>query len=344
MDERAVGTVGRKRSGARLSEWTSYLVVVAATFAAMLVAFMGVVAGLDWRKTLPPPAIVNEVCADEKLKWLRDNPTADPNLLVVGSSVAWRNVDSKEFVARDPSARPLNGGMCHASMNQTEFVTGYLLRHFPAVRTVVAVVTPQDFIDCKGTPSQLFDPATADAYAFDRRWAYRFYVTQFDPVSLARDATAIRAMRDGRNRFDPLVMTPYGDGPLNADSSHGLVYRELAGYDPACFQALHGLAEMAASGGRRFLVAASPLNPAWSKRYDPEGRLHDQFVTGIQRALADTRAVFWDGSRSIEGDLSAFTDAIHVNWPAAQRYAAQLAAALDAVQGDKAGDAELSRP
>lgn len=344
MDERAASTVGRERSGALLSKWTRYLLVVAATFAAMLVAFIGVLAGLDWRGTLPPPAIVNEVCADEKLRWLRDNPTMDPNLLVVGSSVAWRSVDSEVFAARDPSARPLNGGMCHASVNQTEFVTGYLLRHFPAVRTVVAVVTPQDFVDCSGTSSQLFDPATADAYAFDRRWAYRFYVTQFDPVSLAREAVAIRAMRDGRNRFDPLVMTPYGDGPLNADSSQGLVYRELARYDPACFRALHGLAEMVTSSGRRLLVATSPLSPAWSERYDPQGHRYDQLVAGVQGALAGTKAVFWNGSQSVEGDPSAFTDAIHVNWPAAQRYTAQLAAALDTVQSAKAGDTGLSQP
>ena len=171
MDDRAASTVGRERSEARVGPWGRYLLSIAATCVALFAAYAGVLAALDRTGNLPPPAIVNEVCADEKLEWLRDNPPADPNLLVVGSSIAWRDVDSAQFVRERPAVRPLNGGVCHLAANQTAFVTRYLLRHLPSIRTVVAVVTPQDFTDCAKTPSQLFDPATADAYAIDRRWA-----------------------------------------------------------------------------------------------------------------------------------------------------------------------------
>ena len=332
MDESTETTVGRERPRARLSEWIRYLVAVAATGFVLLSAFFAVIAGLDSYKTLPPPGIVNEVCADEKLEWLRDHPNIDPNLLIVGSSIAWRNIDSAQLVKHDPSIRPLNGGVCHAFMNQTEFVTGYLLRHFPDVRTVVAVVTPQDFIDCSKAPSRLFDPATADAYAFDRYWAYLFYVLQFDPVALTRNAIEIRGMREGRVGYDWLVMSPYADGPLKFIGSRKLVYGALDRYDAACFAALHGIAQAAASSGRRLFVATSPLNPRWSARFDPEGRRYREMLTGIEAALRGTGAAFWDGSQIFADEPPAFADAIHIIWPAAQRYATRLAAALDAAK------------
>lgn len=328
MTEQAARVDGYGRSWVSSRPWLAYLAAVATTFAAMMAAYGAVLVALGRTGHLPPPAIVNEVCADEKLEWLRDNPPQDPNLLVVGSSIAWRDVDSRAFVARDPASRPLNGGVCHLSVNQTRFVVRYLLRHFPAVRTVVAVVAPQDFTDCSKTPSRLFNPATADAYVFDRRWAYGFYVTQFDPVALVRDATAIRAMRDGRNKFDALVMTPYGDGPLRIEGNRGLLYGRLTGYDPTCFAAMRDLAQSVEAGGRRLFVASAPVNPAWSARYDPEGHEHGAMAAGVRAALQGTGAEFWDGTEAFGGSPREFTDAIHINWQAAQRYSALLAAAL----------------
>lgn len=329
MDEQAASAIGRARSGARTSRWTRYLLTLVATFFALFSVYTGVLAALYQTGHLPPPPIVNEVCADEKLEWLRENPPKDPNLLVVGSSIAWRDVDNEQFVQRRPSTRPLNGGVCHLEMNQTGFFAKYLLRHIPSIRTVVTVVTPQDFTDCAKTPTQPFDPGTADAYAFDRRWAFPFYIKQFDPVALARNASAIRAMRDGRNKFDPLVMSRYGDGPLNVVGNRGLLYGKLAPYDPVCFAALHAMAESVESSGRRLFVATGPLNPGWSARYDPDGRVHGEMVAGIQAALQGTGAGFWDGDQAFASKPSDFTDAIHINAPAAQRYSAQLAAALD---------------
>ena len=281
----------------------------------------------------PPPSIVNEVCADEKLEWLRDNPPANPNLLVVGSSIAWRDIDSGQFVRRQPSVRPLNGGFCHLQVNQTEFVTSYFLKHNPSIRTVVAVFVPQDFTDCATTPSRVFDPRTADAYVFDRDWPYRFYITQFDPVALVRNASGIRAMRDGRNKFDSLEMTRYGDGPLRIVGNRGLLYGKIAQFDPACFAALHDMAASVQASGRRLFVATGPVNPAWSARYDQGDKLRSELTTGIQSALQGTGVEFWDGAQAFAGDPSDFTDAIHINWPAAQRYSAVLAEALDPGQG-----------
>ncbi len=198
--------------------------------------------------------------------------------------------------------------------------------------TVVAVLTPQDFTGCTRTPSRLFDPAIADAYVLDRRWAYPFYVLQFNPVALTRNAIEIRGMREGRTGYEWLVMSPYADGPLRVVVNHSLVYSLVYGalgrYEAACFAALHGIAQPASSSGRRFFVAVSPLNPRWSARFDPEGLLHREMVAGIEAALRGTGAAFWDGSRMFADEPSAFSDAIHINLPAAQRYTMRLATAL----------------
>ena len=97
-------------------------------------------------------------------------------------------------------------------------------------------------------------------------------------------------------------------------------------------RALRDLAEAVAAGGRRFLVATSPVSPEWSARYDAEGRLHGGMVEGIRAALRGTGAEFWDGDKLFAGAPSEFTDAIHVRWSAARRYGALLAAALDGQQ------------
>lgn len=332
-EEQDVAFAERGRSRPGRGPWIGYLTTVLATFILLFLAYSSVIAALSHAGALPPPSIVNEVCADEKLEWLRHNPPEHPNLLVVGSSIAWRDVDSEQFVRARPGTRPLNGGVCHATVNQTGFVTQYLLRHLPSVRTVVAVLVPQDFEDCTQTPAALFDPATADAYVFDRRWSYRFYITQFDPIALARNAIAIRAMRDGRNRFDSMVMTRYGDGPLYTPGSRGLLYGKVKTLDPACFHALHDMARSITSGGRRLFVATGPVNPAWSARYDAAGAQHGALTAGIRAALQGSGARFWDGATAFAGQPADFTDAIHIEWEAARRYTAQLAAMLDLGHG-----------
>ncbi len=62
---------------------------------------------LERTENLPPPAFSNNLCVDEKLDFLRSKPIASPNLLVIGSSVAWRHVDGDALVREIPDANPL---------------------------------------------------------------------------------------------------------------------------------------------------------------------------------------------------------------------------------------------
>ena len=316
---------GKPRAGL----FRRYLFSVSATMLILLSAYVGSLAMLARAGVLPPPPLVNELCADEKLQWLRNDMPAHPDLLVVGSSIAWRDVDSAEFVARDPGARPVNGGMCHAEVNQSGFVTKFLLDHMPSVETVVLVLVPQDFTDCTETPARLFSPAVATRYVFDHDWSYGFYLNRFDPAALARNVREIRRLRDGADGYDSMKMTRYGDGPLRITGNRGLMYGTVGGRDPACVAALHTLAVAVAAKGKRLFVAMAPLNPDWVNRFDPTGTRRTSLLDAIHTALAGTGAKLWNGTAAFKSTPDDFTDAIHINWPAAKRYSALMAKALD---------------
>lgn len=325
-------TTTTTNNATNVDSWRSYIIVVFATIIALLGAYIGSLVVLKRTGHLPPPAIVNEVCADEKLMWLREHLPRQPDLLIVGSSIAWRDIDSQQLVENHAAVNPLNGGLCHLEINQANFATSFYLKHIPSIRTVTSVVVPQDFTDCQKATDQLFNPATASAYVFNKRWAYSFYITQFDPVSLVRNAIYVRGMRDGENQFDSLQMTKYGDGPLYTHGYMGLMYGKVAGFDPACFTALHDMAVNIAAGGRRLFVATAPVNPLWEARNDPAGQQRAELADGIRSALAGTGAVFWNGNRAVPMQRSDFIDAIHLNWSAARRFTAKLAKQIAAGQ------------
>ena len=71
-----------------------YMVAILGGLAIALAMFCAMYGVLYVTGYLPPPPLSNNVCADEKLVFFRNNPPQDPNFLVVGSSVAWRNIDS----------------------------------------------------------------------------------------------------------------------------------------------------------------------------------------------------------------------------------------------------------
>ena len=323
--------------------WLRYITTLAVTFAILFACYGAAIVTLDRVGSLPPPAIVNEICADEKLDWLRKNPPDAPNLLIVGSSLAWRGVDSQQFAQRVPGARPLNGGVCHAGIDQSTWMARYLLRHFPSVQSALLVVAPQDFTSCLLKPDGLFNPETADAYVFHRRWAYPFYITQFDPVSLIRNAWTIAFLRSAHGESESLVMTRFGDGPLNASGNRGLLYGPVKRLDESCFDALRSFARSLEASGRHLFVTTAPLHPAWRERYDPSGDLHRTFVAGVKAAIAEVETgSFWDGAEVFGGEPSEFTDAIHINWKAAQRFTSQLVTAFGARRASS-GAAPLSR-
>src|SRR3546814_18566499 len=65
-----------------------------------------------WPESLPAPAISRLVQIDEKLRFLRQHPGLDPEVLAVGSSITWRQIDGDAFSTSvdGDDGRFLNGG------------------------------------------------------------------------------------------------------------------------------------------------------------------------------------------------------------------------------------------
>src|SRR5688572_13433212 len=76
---------------------------------ATLAALAALYGGIAQTEYLPPPPLSNNLCVDEKLAFMRDHPPQDPDFLVAGSSIAWRNVDSSVLARTVPGSRPVNG-------------------------------------------------------------------------------------------------------------------------------------------------------------------------------------------------------------------------------------------
>jgi hypothetical protein len=322
-----VRTTGRAQAF-RAGHWISYLLFVALTGVSLTALYLCGLVALNQIGDLPPPPIVNSLCADEKLAFLREHPPTTPTLLIIGSSVAWRDIDSAQIQARFPGTTPLNAGFCAAQLNQSAFIAHYFVERFPSLNTIVAVVEPHDFRACSKTPAQLFDPNDADDYIFRRRWLYGLYFRYFDALSLQRNVRHLRAVRDGRDLNDPMTFTKFGDGPVTISGDRGLVYGKFEGYDPSCFTDLHRLAESITSSGRRFLLATAPLNPDWVQQFDADGAVHAGFTSGIKNALSGTGAKFWDSGKSFSPQPPMFGDAVHLMWPASKQYTAALTDAL----------------
>ena len=206
----------------------------------MLGAFAALLAWLHHSDNLPPPAFSNSLCVDEKLRFLRHNPIDQPNLLVIGSSVAWRHVDGDVLRSSAPELRPFNGAFCGLHANQSAYVADWLLDRQPSIRQVVMIVDPLDFAGCWKVPDAVFDREDADHYVYQQASRWGYYMRYFSPRSLLRNARTIKAQRANEIEWDPLVFTRHGDGPLEPRADRGLFYGEPDPLDNSCFAARDG--------------------------------------------------------------------------------------------------------
>jgi len=310
-----------------LGSWTYYIACAVVTAMAAGAAYLLALVALERGGRLPPPAFTNSLCADAKLAFLRDHPPKAPTALILGSSAAWRGIASEEIVRRHPAARPLNGSFCGLQVNQTEFVADYLLRRYPSVQSILLLLSPIDMDTCSGTNARLFDRSDVDVYLASKGPVWSYYFRYFDPVSLVRNASLVKAARENRVPFNPLIFTPYGDGPQTTGASRKLDHGRFDTIDPVCVASLRRLARSIAEGGRLLTVASLPLLPDGVERSDPTGVVHDHMVREVESALVGTTAVFWNGERVAQVDPGDFVDPIHLRWTGARRFTGQLVVA-----------------
>ncbi|MGK9165112.1 hypothetical protein KXR53_02375 [Inquilinus limosus] len=276
--------------------------------------------------SLPAPPLTGTFCIDEKFKFLAEQELADVDLLAVGSSVTWRNIDFTPFVANGLSEHPLNAAPCLLYMHQTAFFTEFLLDHLKNVRTVITVVAPRDFETCPESGRSFFYPEQAAPYVFRDSSPLLIYAANFRPLQLIRDARHVARRRSDPASGTPIVMGPFGSGPMEGTTG----WNPAPSFDDKCFQALAAFEKMLAGRGVELILISFPLHPAWHSKYDPEGQVSRAFEAQLKASLSQEETVFVS-SRGFSPDGALYVDAVHFNWRGARLFSAALADRLGPV-------------
>ncbi|MGD9742710.1 MAG: hypothetical protein AB7V53_08700 [Dongiaceae bacterium] len=274
--------------------------------------------------TLPPPQFTNNSCADEKLYFLRNNSTDDADLLILGSSVAWRQFDGA--AAADVSLRARNLAFCHYNLSETKAIADWILPRMLRARTVIIITSPLDYQGCAGRTDAPFNLDHANAYVFDHASPFLYYFRYFDPFALLENAARFTEDRTNPRQWNTLVMNEFGDAPMDPPGEGPSGYAEKVGMPPdaACLLALRSLASDIRESGRRLIVVDAPIAPTWKARYDPDGTALDLLNQRVDEALQGTGAEHWNGDAGFTPGPAGFFDAIHLRWPTAQAFARTL--------------------
>lgn len=300
-----------------------YVAALAVGHVLAVAVILLVLSYLSLSGSLPAPLIANSQCIDEKLRAMRLNPPRAPNLLVVGSSVAWRHFNGEEAQRLHPQLRPYNAGFCHANIRQTEASALWLVDRFPTVRSVLLLASPKDFEGCESEPAAQFDFTDADRYVFEGAAPPLYYLRYFDPAAFLRNASTIAVARRDPAVAAPMVINSTGDGPSRL-TWRGLHYAGIAP-EQSCFQALRSLARELGLRGVRLHVTVTPMHPEWKATYG--GKAYPAALErGIEQALEGANAEYHP--QPMEPKQANFYDAMHLNWDATPAYTAELLSSM----------------
>ena len=277
-----------------------------------MTVFVGLLLGLEVAGIKPPPAFTNSYCIDAKLEFLRHHPPLRPTHLVVGSSIAWRNIDADAIARENPHARPLNGAFCGLAINQSAFVARFLIDRFVGISDVLLLLDPFDMSSCRASKTDVFDKPDVAAYLSGAP-DLDYYFKYFDLLSLITNAV-------GRKE----AFTAYGDGPLDTEHSFGLVYGPPRQSQPECQAALTAFALDMQKRGIALTVATMPLMSGWSRKYDPDARARKALAEELASALVGTQARLWDAWSTLDVPADDYTDAVHLRWTATDRFTRHL--------------------
>jgi len=272
---------------------------------------LAVLAAMD---RLPAPPVTATNCIDEKFKFLHETEIRNPGLLAVGSSVTWRNLDLSIFAEHyGKDLEPLNAAPCFLYVNQTAYLTDFLLDNMPSVKSVMSVFSMRDFSACSTSPTAFFRTEDVESYIFDGYPAWHLYLKNFRPGAFVRDVINLPAMRSGENASAPLVMDPYGSGPFTLPEPE---IRNNFEFDPTCLDHLGAMSESLSRRGIDFIVVLLPQMPAWRDAYDPGGVRDAEFRSAVSRRLDGTRTVLIDAQKGLHLRNDQFTDHAHLQWDA----------------------------
>jgi hypothetical protein len=257
---------------------------------------------------LPAPPLTATDCIDEKFRFLNQTDIRAPDLVAVGSSVSWRNLD---FAQLGVGGMPLNAATCYLHVHETGFMARFAIDAWPTARTLLIVLAMRDFKNCTG-PAAFFDRDAAMRYVQRDHTGWLLYFLNFRPKIFASAILGEKPLAGQAPGTSLLEMDRFGSGPIRIRPPD---VREDVEIDPGCFAPLREMAQEVRSRGRRLAVVLMPPMPAWIAAYDPAGERDAGWRRMVSATLDGTQAVLIDAAAFTVGD-TAFTDPAHFHWEA----------------------------
>jgi len=308
--------------------WAYYLIALAAGALFVIPTLAVIMAVLDQFGAMPPPLISNNLCADEKLAFMRINRPSNVNLLVVGSSSAMRHFNSLEAIRIDPRVRPYNAGLCAMNLWRSEQVAKWFTYRLPGVRRVILVASSLEFGDCRSDARPTLNVVDADRFVFGDTWRLSFYLKTFNATTLFRNSINLRRRRTDRTWFDSVVLNKFGDAPVQPRGDRREWYQRPT-FSNQCFATLRQTAREMDARGIKFAVSESPMNPAWLREFDQSGDLTRMMRRRIRDALRGTHAVLVEDHNGFT--QADFYDAVHMRGSSTPRYTRSLLSQVEAL-------------
>lgn len=280
------------------------LVVILLAFIAMAV---GAGAMLQKAGRLPAPPLTATNCIDEKFKFLHEADLTDVNLISVGSSATWRNLDMSVIEETLPGAKPMNVAPCFLDMKQTAYLADFMLDNMPDVKTVLSVVHLRDFTTCPAVDTEFFDPKQARGYIFDKKTPWLLYFKNFSLTPFLLDVKHLKDMRTDPYNMNSMVMDEYGTGFLRVLNP----WRPDAKLNDACFEGVAQLEQSAKEHGARAVIVILPTMPSYKSEFDPDGDVHAQLRAKIRAQLSEPGSIVID-AEDLGWTDERFADPVHL--------------------------------
>lgn len=306
--------------------WIHYLIALAGGALFVIPAFAVLIAVLDYLGSMPPPLISNNLCADEKLAFMRNIRPAKVNLLIVGSSSAMRHFNSPEAMRVDPRLRPFNAGLCAMNLWRTEQVTRWLIHRWPDVRRVILIASSLEWGDCRPNARPVLDVPAADRFVFGDKPRITFYMKSFNATTLLRNTIDLRRRRADQTWFDSVVLNKFGDAPVQPKGDRREWYLPPKITDQ-CLTTLRRTARTLNAQGIQFAVVESPMNPRWREQFDPSGTVTSLMRRRIREALGGTRAMLIEDHNGFT--TADFYDAVHMRKSSTPRFTRSVLSEVD---------------
>jgi hypothetical protein len=278
---------------------------------------------LDQTGRLKAPSLANRLSFDEKLRYLRQEPPDQVEVLLLGSSTTLHGIDGA--ILREQlgiRGDVLNLGVQDLRVNQIGFHAEVFLPQYPDIAHVIMISTTLDYKDCGSVETRFFAPEDVLGY-LNGGFSLYYYFRYLDLQGTLKRAREMRHLRSTITDLESVAFDEHGSLLLEVPRE-GIVDRVWEGdpitLDPPCYPALRRLAEGLRERGIRFTFVIAPMRPGYLAGRDPDGALITEHLQRLGTAMQDTGAIVINAHDALDVPEAAFFDAYHLKRDHARQF------------------------